>query len=186
MCNINESTNLGIDGTNTYNYKNVLSQVASTTGNYSGIYDMSGGASEYVMGILLNSDNLFPLSGRDSENNSGFNGPYSVGGSLTTGIDYPSKKYYDSYTYVSGTNTQKYQRRILGDGTGEMGPFAFVKSGANNVQVHSWYNDETWFVSENYPWFSRGSSIWYGTNGGITSFLGSTGPGNAFRIVLAI
>ena len=45
-----ESTSLGVDGTYTVNYFNNNSNVSSTTGNYSGIYDMSGGAWEYVMG----------------------------------------------------------------------------------------------------------------------------------------
>ena len=45
-----ESTSLGVDGTYTVNYLNTSSGVASTTGNKSGIYDMSGGAWDYVMG----------------------------------------------------------------------------------------------------------------------------------------
>ncbi len=91
-----ESTKFGVDGTNTVNYKNPSSQVASTTGNYTGIYDMSGGAWEYVMGVM----------GNTSAGSSG----------LGTDID---EKYYDSYNANSTENVFKY--RILGDATAELG-----------------------------------------------------------------
>ncbi len=66
------------DGVNAWNYNNSSSQIASTTGNYSGVYDMSGGAWEYVMGIMQSSPtNSTPTAGKDASLNSEFNGPYS-------------------------------------------------------------------------------------------------------------
>ena len=60
------------------NYNNSKSVQSSTTNNYYGIFDMSGGAYEYVMGVMqIDEDDARPASGTDSTNNSGFNGPYS-------------------------------------------------------------------------------------------------------------
>ena len=55
---------------------NEANNKASTTGNISGIYDMSGGNGEYVMGVLKDASGN-PMSGRNSKYNSGFNGKYS-------------------------------------------------------------------------------------------------------------
>ena len=57
-----------------------LTKIASTTGNITGIYDMSGGALEYVMGYYSGLTTYLP----DSGNNSGFNGM-------------PDRKYFDNY-----------------------------------------------------------------------------------------
>ena len=182
-----ESTNLGMDGTKTYNYKNSNSQVASTTGNITGIYDMVGSAIEYVMGVMLNSNNTAPLSGRNSTYNAGFNGLYGEGGALTSGIIFPEERYYDSYLYAT-TNTT-YNRRILGDATSEFGPFSEITYGSNKRQMGSWYNDDGWFALSKGPYFSRGGDIEYGISAGIFQFYGAAGNGTVyygFRIVLAI
>ena len=42
--------------TNTKSSTRNLNKVASTTGNITGVYDMSGGANEYVMGVFANAD----------------------------------------------------------------------------------------------------------------------------------
>ena len=74
---------------------------ASTTGNISGIYDMSGGAIEYMMSVMKTQS-----GGIIYNNYSGFNDNNMV----------PSK-YYILYDY--GTGTSDFGRRILGDATGE-------------------------------------------------------------------
>ncbi len=182
-----ESTALGIDGTKTINYKNSLSQVASTTGNYSGIYDMSGGTDELVMGVMLNKSNINPLSGENSTNNSGFNGEYSDGNSKIDGIDFPDKKYYDAYLY--GKTESNHSRRILGDATGEMGPF--VEDQSNSAYENftsSWYRDRVWMIPSRWPWFRRGADPWYGVSAGIfmsDRFNGSAIDYLSFRIVLS-
>ena len=70
---------------------------ASTTGNIYGIYDMSGGAWEYVMGNMVTSDGTF-------------NSRLSL-------MAEPNSKYYDSYTY--GNDINDYFRGHLGDATME-------------------------------------------------------------------
>jgi len=134
-----------------------IGYLASTTGNISGIYDMSGGAWENVMGVMLN-ENEIPCSGKDINGNSGFNGPYcNVGqtGNLSTGLSFPNdSRYYDKYEY--STLSETYNRRILGDATGEIGPFTSRTYGSIVRDVGSWYEDEGWFVWSRDSWFVRG------------------------------
>ncbi len=188
LCNINESTNLGIDGTNTYNYKNPSSQVASTTGNYTGIYDMSGGAWEYMMSGVLDSTNSALLSGINSTYHSNFNGAYGEGGVLTTGINFPNARYFDTYTYSTSDTT--FNRRILGDGTSEFGPYASVTYVANQIRhIGSWYSDESWFLYSMSPWIARSGHYNYGCSVGVFYFSSDGGyPGThiGFHLVLAI
>ena len=160
-----ESTTLGVDGTNTYNYFNPLSVVASTTGNYSGVYDMSGGSWEYVMGVMLDATNTTPIIG-----DSGF----------TT---FPEVKYYDAYPY--GTSMTTYNRGKLGDATKEMGPFYTINY---NFRA-SWYESYANFVYSNFPWIIRGGRCNGGVESGIFSFnyaIGASSSLVTFRIVFAI
>ena len=66
-------------GTNTKSSTRDLTKVASTTGNITGIYDMSGGAYEYVMGYYSGASTTW------GGNSAGFNSK-------------PDSKYYDDYT----------------------------------------------------------------------------------------
>ena len=169
------------------------STLASTTNNISGIYDMSGGAWEYVMGIMLD-QNGQPMSGRNSLYNSKFNGTFGcptcdsdTSGltNLTNGYDFPDKKYYDTYAY--GTSNQQYQRRILGDATGEMGPFANTTYLTQTKQIGSWRANGAHFVWFGYPWFLRGGNHTFGLNAGMFAFENHYGHATtwlSFRVVL--
>ena len=168
-----ESTSLGADGTYTINYLNQNSTVASTTNNYTGIYDMSGGAWEYVIGYTT--------------------GATTVGGSSSITSLYSNffsdssyAKYWDKYTSTAYTN---YNNRILGDATGEMGTFGNEKdSDGSTRNKSSWYKDHAYFAYSSNPWFERGN-FWYGgTVSGIFAFNYYTGgvhTYNSYRIVLA-
>ena len=171
---------------NTCNTAYPNSNLASTTGNITGIFDMSGSAWEYTMAVMVDQNNQ-PMSGTNSLSNSGFNGSCGLGGTLTTGYEWPENKYYDLYIY--GTNTYRYQNRILGDATGEMGPFQLPEA----RQLMSWYNNEAWFVRESGPFFARGAvEIGYssGTSAGQFAFTFATGNlyegvnDGSFRIIL--
>ena len=168
-----ESTALGVDATYSVNYLNSKSIVASTTNNYSGIYDMSGGAWEYVMGYTT--------------------GATIVGG--TSGITslYPNffsdsaySKYWDKYTSTERTD---YNNRILGDATGEMGPFGSEKDSDNNTRYKSsWYKDHAWFANSSGNLLLRGGGWHDGTSTGVFAFNGNSGGTNtniSFHIVLA-
>ncbi len=183
------------DGTCNRAYPN--SVLSSTTGNITGIYDMAGGSWEYVMGVVLD-ENGQPMSGRNSLYNSGFNGTFGCPTcdddtqeltSLTTGYDFPDKKYYDTYIYA--TEYTQYQRRILGDATGEMGPFAtsdFTSIGSPTTYViGSWYLDGGTSINNRSPWYYRGAERIQGQYAGIFNFYNRDGRAlvwTSFRIVL--
>ena len=102
---------------------------ASTTGNITGVYDMSGGAWEYVSIYVQGQEELVNLT-------------EIVNNPLYT-------KYLDKYS--SSSNDTSYKYRILGDATGEMGPFYNSRS--------SWYNDFAVFTRITSPVFIRGGYI---------------------------
>ena len=158
--------------------------LASTTGNISGIYDMSGGAYDYTMGVMVDQNNEL-ISGRNSSFHSNFKGIYSEGGSNTSGFDWPDKKYYDIYTYA--TVDEQYQRRILGDATGEMGPFSSVTYLTQTRYISSWYTDYSKFLFNIEPFFLRGESYANGMEAGIFAFdqyFGDLHDMDSFRIIL--
>ena len=166
-----ESTALGVDGTYTINYLNTNSGVASTTGNKTGIYDMSGGAWEYVAGYTTNASTVGGSSGITSLYSNFF-------------TDSTYTKYWDKYTATSNTN---YNYRLLGDATGEMGPFGSEKDLDNNSRnKSSWYGDWALFVNSSDAWFRRGGDWIFGSVSGIFAFNHNTGLNSedSFRIVL--
>ena len=129
---------------------------ASTTGNITGIYDMSGGAYEYAASLR---SETYGSSGFDATTLKAYN-----------------SKYYDEYNGSSELTT--YSMRILGDATGEMGPF-------NGYQ--NWYNDYSYFVESSEPWFSRGGDYTDGVIAGHFYFDRDTGGARSYaglRIVL--
>ena len=126
-------------------YKTNVAQ--STTGNIYGVYDMSGGAWERVMGNMKNSSNAF----------------YSSNAGFTTA---PDAKYYDSYKY--DTSSTSHARGKLGDATKE----TLATFGSN---TGGWYSDYAYFPSSSYSWFSRGGSYGNGTNAGVFNFYSSNG-----------
>ena len=121
---------------------------ASTTGTIYGIYDMSGGAYENVMGVLAGPYGT-PFSGYDSSWNSGFTGTlwdYSTYDFITyTGISLPNSKYYNLYIGSSYT-------------------------GHALIETAGWYGGAADLVDSNAPWFGRGSFYSSSTGGGTSLF----------------
>ena len=171
------------DGTCNTSYPNSVN--ASTTENITGIYDMSGSVGEYVMGVMMSSDKKV-LSGRNSSSNSGFKGIYSEGGDNDNGYDWPDKKYYDTYLY--GTMLQL-DRRILGDATGEVGPYGTAIYGSLNRTICSWHKNGVGFYENRSPWLMRGGVFSSGSEAGVFSIGGTAAGGGVnsavgFRLVL--
>ncbi len=131
-------------------YNTETGYLASTTGNITGIYDMSGGAWEYVAGYI--------------------DGTVGSSGLTLTEIRETYSKYIDVYASDSAVTT--YSKRILGDATGEMGPFYNDGNYRNN-----WYNDYSYFVYSSAPWFYRGGYYYDGSFAGQFSFGRNTGYG---------
>ncbi len=174
--------------------------LASTTGNISGVYDMAGGSWEYVMGVMISKDGKL-VSGHNSTYNSNFIGVFTEPQDDSNvanqskkewteadgGSPYPNNKYYDIYSYSD--NDFKYQRRILGDATGEMGPFMSIERNVLIRKISSWNDDEAWFISNKYPWITRGDGFAWGSEMGLFAFLAYNGRADhnyTFRIVLAL
>ena len=148
-------------------YNTTTGYKASTTGNITGVYDMSGGSHEYMAAYR-----------KDTYGESGFD--------ATTLANYNSK-YYDEYD--ASSSVIKYSKRILGDATGEMGQFyAYADKDGTNRQHNNWYADYSLFVGSSHPWFYRSGHCTDGviagqfyfdlSAGGVRSTLG-------FRLVFA-
>ena len=112
-------------------YNTTLGKNASTTGTIYGIYDMNGGAVEYVMGVLADTNGK-PRSGYNSSSNSGFTGMLNDG-TTYTGIAFPDSKYYNLYTGSSYT-------------------------GHALTETAGWYSDFAGFVFTGSSWFFRGGN----------------------------
>ena len=156
---------------NATGYFSSKSTSASTTGNYTGIYDMNGGAYEYVMGVMKESTNTTLMSGSSASYNSGFNGPLYSGSPITNGIDFPDAKYMDVYNY--NTNDSDSTRRILGDATAE---------------TKGWNDDRAEFVITHSPWFIRGGEFGPSIKTGAFDFRYDCGyaySNYGFRVTLA-
>ena len=147
-------------------YSNPSSVSASTTGNYNGIYDMNGGVEEYTISVIL-------------QNNGTPNNSYIHFDDSNFPTDL---KYFDIYSYIPSGNDTSYNYRILGDATGEMGPFSGGK-------ISSWYGDGVWFISTTFPYSTRGGRYDRGTKSGIFTFVAGSSVHRSisgFRVVLAI
>ena len=129
-------------------YNTSLGKDASTTGTIYGIYDMSGGSWEHVMGVFADTNGK-PRSGYNSSSNSGFTGMLKDG-TTYTGITFPDSKYYNLYTGSSYT-------------------------GHALTETNGWYNDSAFFVYSSYPWFVRGGSYSNGASAGVFDFSNDDG-----------
>lgn len=157
----------GTDATVTQPYNTEIGYKASTTGNITGIYDMSGGAGERVAGYRID------------------------GSALGLTDQFKNSKYLDSYSDDYDPSSYAYSHMILGDATGEMGKFYkyFNTNNRKDAVYNSWYEDASLFVSgENSNWFIRGGFNDSGIRSGIFAFEARNSTSNTlvgFRIVLA-
>jgi len=184
-------------------YNTEIGYLASTTGNITGIYDMSGGTWEYVMGIVEDAmGSGVPYSGRSNIFNSGFTGElgcptcdtgYGNDTSITSIVaqTYPHSKYFDLYSYgESAYHVADYNRGKLGDATIELTNFTSnVSLGDNTRRYHStWNKDYAYFIYKNGPWLKRGGYYIDGVGTGMFSFdyhYGGAYSYISFRTVLA-
>ena len=132
--------------------------LASTTGNITGVYDMSGGAWEYTMG------NSSSASGSYT-----FNRSYS--GFASSWYTTSTAKYLTTYAKGSSeTDQTAYNRGRLGDATGEVVLTASYTGG--------WYGDYARFPYFSDSWSIRGGHYNHGTNAGVFYF--SHTDGNSY------
>jgi hypothetical protein len=127
---------------------------------------MSGGALEYMAAYM--------------------SGQMGASGFTTDPATTYGSKYFDVYN-ASSTSTS-YTNRILGDATGEMGPFKVATIGDSSYYINSWYADQSGFILSSYSWFGRGGWYYNGVLAGLFYFAGQTGRAHSvysFRLVLA-
>ena len=133
----------------------------STTGTVHGVYDMSGGAWEYVAAYVNNGD--FNLK--------------NYGSSLVNG-DAKTKNVYSKGSTNSYEDNYKQNKGVYGD--------ALYETSINgNSRDGSWYDDYSIFPIS--PFFIRGGSYNNGTNAGMFAFYADNGnidSFNSFRPVL--
>ena len=158
----------GTDSSVTLPYNTETGYQATTTGNITGIYDMSGGAEEYMAAF--------------------FDGPLdSTGGFQTDPTITYGAKYFDKYPNTSTATS--FNNRILGDATGEIGPFYKYDIGNGyNITYNNWMPSRANFVNSGHPWITRGGCYLHAPYNNQLLFLNSLGSSidfNGFRLVLA-
>ena len=128
-------------------YNGVKGVLASTTGNVYGVYDMSGGSDEYVMGNMSSTIDIYTFN----NSNAGFLDTWQNN----------NQKYVNTYANysTSGSNQASYNRARLGDATGEVVTLS----------------DYKYFPYSNYPWFGRGGSYIDNYDAGVFFFSYSKG-----------
>ncbi len=130
---------------------------ASNTGTIYGIYDIIGGAYEYVMGVLeYDEQGNTNHAGKLATGYSGFIG-LNFGGTSTGSIALPNKKYYNVYKTAKGLSGTWENANVQSACDGE------VCYGHSLTETRGWYATLLWgFVYRNNPWISRSDNYDYG------------------------
>ena len=138
-------------------YNGAKGVLASTTGNVYGVYDMSGGSWEYVMGNMSSTADTYTFY----SSNAGFSSSWYS--------NYSNQKYVNTYANGSTYNNQTaYNRARLGDATGEVVLTASYNGG--------WYSDYAYFPYSDNSWFNRGGPYNINSrNPGVFSFENNKG-----------
>ena len=159
------SASAGTDAGTTNDYTSTQGVKASTTGTVYGVYDMSGGAWEYVAGYVNNGNSSLT----------------SYGSSLVNG-DAKTKNVYSKASSDSCENNYNANSGKYGDAVYETSSKASGWS-----WDFSWYGDYSEFPSGAFPFFIRGNAYDRHTNAGVYSFAGTQSAGDySFRPVLVI
>ena len=137
----------------TLKYNEKGGQNASTTGNIYGVYDMAGGAWEYVAGIYkgTTSDNFGNNTNRSNL------------------WDTNNLKYIDQYTETTGLQSTYYGN------TNKYGDAVYETSGSGKSYTDSWDSSYSFFPYFSYPVFIRGSHTDKSSCAGVFAFNSHTG-----------
>ena len=118
----------------------------STTGTVHGVYDMSGGAWEYVAAYV----------------NNGNSNLTNYGSSLVNG-DAKTKNVYSKGSSDSRDNNYSAN-------SGKYGDAVYETSANGNSSSSSWYGDYSYFPDSSNPFFVRGGGYYNGTGAGVFFF----------------
>ena len=140
----NSTTNMR----NTVKYNEIGGGNASTTGNVYGIYDMAGGAWEYVAGYLSEITALTNY----------------------TTLASADQKYKDVYVGTSSDENTNFNAN-----TGKYGDAVYETSSSGNSAAGSWDSSFSSFPLSGYPVFLRGGRASDGSSAGVFAFGNYTG-----------
>ena len=163
-------TDSSLNGSNAYNTE--LGVEASTTGNITGIYDMSGGTWERMAAYINNGHESLTL----------------FGGNLTS--EETANRYRNVYssTVSDGSNAQAADYALATPANGNYGD-AIYETSNSYLERNNWYGDYTVFPRLNWPFFDR-SAVYADTAGaGLFCFYMSHGvayESNGFRVVVTV
>ena len=154
-------------------YNTTTGAKASTTGNVYGVYDMSGGAWEYVAAFNNTDTNNYESSyGSTFASTSGTSDKYAT-------------KYYNETTSSNG-NARIYTYGKIGDATKEVnkgGAYAL----SNTSTYYNWFGGCPYLCYASYPFVIRGGNCSNGAYAGVfcsSSSHGDSGSVYSFRAVL--
>ena len=148
--------------TSTSAYNSGNGPQASTTGNVYGVYDMSGGAWEYVAAYVANNNGSLT----------------SNGASLVNGADYTK----DMYTSNGDTQQGNYNANLS-----KYGDAVYETSNHYSSGNGSWYSDYSYFPCSTTPFFVCGGCYSNTSGAGLFCFSnvdGGVSNGYGFRLVL--
>ena len=139
-------------------YNGTLGQLASTTNNTTGIYDMSGGGWEYTAA------------------------------SYTSDLNSSSTNYFDSAAHPPYVNNYNFSDPNSCTFSTCGGQALYETNNGNNNTTAQWNGNYMYFVTSSYPWFERGGGYSNGSDAGLFYAYydsGNASNGNAFRVALA-
>ena len=158
------SASAGTDTGTTNDYTSTQGVKASTTGTVYGVYDMSGGAWEYVAGYVNNGNSSLT----------------SYGSSLVNG-DAKTKNVYNKASSDNNTNNYNANSSKYGD--------ALYETSTRGDGNTSWYGDYSVFPYTSNPFFIRGGLFNNGAGAGVFFFHtydGGSHSSSSFRPVLVV
>ena len=166
------SASSSAETTNTYS--TIGGVEASTTGNITGVYDMSGGNWERTAAYINNGHENLSINGGDlvlNGTSSRYRNIYTVGNSDSLAGNYevsiPENGFYGDAIYETCSDTIDI-----------------------NTYQSNWFNDFSYFPESEWPFFDRGGAYSSVTNAaGVFSFgrdNGSTNNYAGFRVVISV
>ena len=147
----------------TNDYTSTQGVKASTTGNVYGVYDMSGGAWEYVAAYV----------------NNGNTNLTKYGASLVNSSDAKTKNVYSKASSDNAANNYSQNAGVYGD--------AVYETSTSGNGTTSWYSDYSGFPYTGNSFFLRGGNCYDGSDVGVFAFRYNDGNyygGISFRPVL--
>ena len=143
-------------------YNGTYGKLASTTGNVTGVYDMSGGSWEYVMGNISSVTTGYTFYPSSSS--------FSSSWYTTNTAKYVTTYAYDKTNY---NNQIAYNRGRLGDATAETLLSASTSGG--------WYSDYPLFPCSSGAWFGRGGDYGNVSRAGVFAFSSDDGSNYSYN-----